>query len=66
MTRLRKLILPSSLNALLLLKANCKVWSDPFAIQKCLDKRKANGIDDEDEDEDNATERQESSYEEDL
>jgi len=59
-------MLPSSLNALLLLKANRKVWSDPFVIQTCLDKRKANGIDDEDEDEDNATERQESPYEEDL
>ena len=59
MTPLRKLMLPSSLNALLLLKANRKVWSNRFVIQKIMDKRKAVGVDDDEED--NAAEQQEHS-----
>jgi hypothetical protein len=45
------------LNALLLLKANRKVWSNRFVIQKIMDKRKAVGVDDDEED--NAAEQQE-------
>ena len=41
---------PSTLNMLLLLKANKKLWPDASIIQKILNDRKANGVNDDTED----------------
>ena len=50
MSVLRKKMDPSTLNMLLLLKANKKLWPDASIIQKILNDRKANGVNDDAED----------------
>jgi hypothetical protein len=49
MTHLRKLVSPHSLNILLFLKANRKLWSTASIIQKILNDRRKQGINDEEE-----------------
>ena len=50
MSELRKSVDPSTLNMLLMLKANKKLWPDASIIQKILNDRKANGLNDDAED----------------
>jgi hypothetical protein len=49
MTHLRKLVSPHSLNILLFLKANRKLWPTAPIIQKILNDRRKQGINDEEE-----------------
>ena len=50
MNYLRKGMNPRSLNMLLILKANKKLWPDASILQKSLNDRKALGINDDAED----------------
>ena len=50
MSELRKSMDPSTLNVLLMLKANKKLWPDASIIQKILNDQKANGLNDDAED----------------
>ena len=50
MTATRKKMNPDSLNMLLFLKANRKLWLNSTIIQKILNERKKEGFDDDDND----------------
>ena len=50
MTHLRKIMSPHTLNMLLFLKANKKLWPNASIVQRILNNRKKNGIADDEED----------------
>ena len=50
MSETRKKMNPDSLNMLLFLKANRKLWLNTTVVQKILNERKKKGFDDDDND----------------